>query len=180
MTWSQEPIAPTPGPPGPANFTEEDEGNNIAVWDVKTGHLLRTFPALPDLDNEGLPKKMSWPILKWSPDDKFVARVTPGQQISVYELPGMALLDKKSIKIDAVVEFDWCPSGDVDEERGKDGKTKKTRENFLAYWQPEIGDQPAKVTLLAIPSRTTLRTKNLFNVADVSVQHIVFARRSNP
>ncbi|KAG9006810.1 Translation initiation factor 3 subunit b [Tulasnella sp. JGI-2019a] len=166
VTWSQEPISPTAGPPGPASFTEEDEGNNIAVWDVKTGHLLRTFQAIPELDSEGQAKKMSWPLLKWSPDDKYVARIQPGVQISVYELPGMGLLDKKSIKIDGVVEFDWCPSGDVDsDEKGK-ASTKKARENFFAYWQPEIGDQPAKVTLLAIPSRTSLRTKNLFNVAD--------------
>ncbi|KAG8862723.1 Translation initiation factor 3 subunit b [Tulasnella sp. 330] len=167
VTWSQESISPTPGPPGPASFTEEDEGNNVAVWDVKTGHLLRTFHALPDLDAEGHAKKMSWPLLKWSPDDKYVARIQPGQQISVYELPGMGLLEKKSIKVDGVVDFDWCPSGDVDEEGKGKGSTKKARENFLAYWQPEIGDQPAKVTLLAIPSRTSLRTKNLFNVSDV-------------
>ncbi|KAI9611025.1 hypothetical protein H4Q26_008872 [Puccinia striiformis f. sp. tritici PST-130] len=48
-------------------------------------------------------------MFKWSGDDHYLARVTPGQAISVYETPGMGLLDKKSIKIEGVVDFEWCP-----------------------------------------------------------------------
>ncbi|KAH9042966.1 eukaryotic translation initiation factor eIF2A-domain-containing protein [Lactarius deliciosus] len=63
-----------------------------------TGHLLRTFPSiLPE--GEGAKKQMAWPALKWSPDDKYTARLTPGQQISVYELPSMGLQGKMSLKI---------------------------------------------------------------------------------
>lgn len=82
--------------------------------------------------------------------------------ISVYELPGMGLLEKKSIKIDGVLDFEWCP----DKELASLGK-----ENMFAYWTPasEDGNQPARVTLMAIPSRNVLRSKNLFNVIDVSV-----------
>jgi translation initiation factor 3 subunit B len=28
---------------GPQYFSPDDEGNNIAVWDIKSGDLLRTF-----------------------------------------------------------------------------------------------------------------------------------------
>jgi len=115
-----------------------------------------------------------WPAFKWSGDDKYVARVTPGQQISIYELPDMGLLDKKSVKIEGVVDFEWCPLGDKDIEAeavksgvgaGKAPK-KPPRENMLVYWTPELQNQPARVTLMAIPSRAILRQKNLFNVND--------------
>jgi translation initiation factor 3 subunit B len=180
VTWSPDPIVvPEGAPVGATYFSEEDEGNQIAVWEIRTGHLLRTFPAIhqaPSVDAEGNPQKkqMIWPALKWSADDKYVARVTPGQQISIYELPSMSLLGKKSVKIEGVVDFEWCPLGDRDRDEEAESKKdpkktpKKERENMLAYWTPEISNQPARVTLMSFPSRTVLRSKNLFNVSDVS------------
>lgn len=174
VTWSNEPIViPEGAPQGPQYLSPEDEGNSIAVWDIKTGNLLRTFPNQASAPSEdgGARKQISWPALKWSADDRYIARVTPGQQISVYELPGMGLLDKKSIKIDGVTNFEWCPLGDRDREEDKTSvgaaKGKKARENMLAYWTPEVGNQPARVSLMSIPSRAVLRSKNLFNVTDV-------------
>jgi translation initiation factor 3 subunit B len=152
-------------PQGPRFFSTEDEGNNIAVWDIKTGHLLRTFPSiLPE--GEGAKKQMAWPALKWSADDKYTARLTPGQQISVYELPGMGLQGKKSLKIEGVVDFEWCPHGEKEREDVAKA-SKKPTENMLAYWTPEVANQPARVTLLDFPGRTVLRQKNLFNVSEV-------------
>ncbi|KAF8337904.1 translation initiation factor eIF-3b [Cantharellus anzutake] len=184
VTWSPEPI--TVGSVTGAGdkrqatqFTEDDEGNQIAVWDIKTGQLLRTFlptsPRLAEEDpaaNAGAEKRRQilWPALKWSGDDKYVARVTPGSQISVYELPGMGLVDKKSLKIEGVIDFEWAPIGEKDREVGEkqSSKTasKKPRENILAYWTPEMESQPARVSLMAFPSRTVLRVKNLINVFD--------------
>ena len=160
-------------PQGPEYFSPEDEGNNIAVWDVKSGRLLRTFPtALSESEDPSVKKQMQWPALKWSADDKYVARVTPGQQISVYELPSMGLHDKKSLKIEGVVDFEWCPHGDKDRDDNEkaaraDKPPKKVRENMLAYWTPEVANQPTRVTLLEFPSRRILRQKNLFNVTEV-------------
>jgi translation initiation factor 3 subunit B len=149
-------------PQGPRFFSPDDEGNNIAVWDIKTGHLLRTFPSiLPE--GEGTKKQMAWPALKWSPDDKYTARLTLGQQISVYELPSMGLEGKKSIKIEGVVDFEWCPHDREDAAK----TSKKSAENMLAYWTPEVANQPARVTLLSFPARAALRQKNLFNVSEV-------------
>ncbi|KAI9064897.1 translation initiation factor eIF-3b [Trametes sanguinea] len=176
VTWSYDPIVVREGAEqGPQYFSPEDEGNNIAVWDIKTGHLLRTFPSVYPEGDEAK-KQMQWPALKWSPDDKFVARVTPGQQISVYELPGMHLQGKKSIKIEGVVDFEWRPIGDKDREEmekenkpaanGAPAKQKKVRENMLAYWTPEVQNQPARVTLMNFPGREILRQKNLFNVTE--------------
>ncbi|KAJ7597144.1 eukaryotic translation initiation factor eIF2A-domain-containing protein [Mycena floridula] len=174
VTWSNEPMSiPEGAPQGPQYLSPDDEGNSIAVWNIKTGHLLRTFSTSNDTDGLASKKPMQWPALKWSPDDKFVARVTPGQMISVYDLPSMFLQGKKSLKIEGVVDFDWCPLGDKDRE--EDAATasssgakggKKIRENMLAYWTPEVANQPARVTLMSFPSRTILRQKNLFNVTE--------------
>ncbi|KAA1468146.1 translation initiation factor eIF-3b [Dentipellis sp. KUC8613] len=171
VTWSQDPIVlAEKAPQGPQFFSPEDEGNNLAVWDIKTGNLLRTFQSVGP-EGEGGRKQMAWPALKWSPDDKFVARVTPGQQISVYELPSMGLQGKKSLKIEGVVDFEWAPHGEKDREdaeraNGAGKAPRKVRENMLAYWTPEVVNQPARVTLLNFPSRTILRQKNLFNVTE--------------
>ncbi|KAF7347746.1 Eukaryotic translation initiation factor 3 subunit B [Mycena venus] len=178
VTWSNEPIVvPEGAPQGPQYLSPDDEGNNIAVWDIKSGDLLRTFSTVTENDSPSAKKQMQWPALKWSPDDKYVARVTPGQMISVHELPSMYLHGKKSLKIEGVVDFEWCPQGDRDREdaekdslaasNGAAAKTaKKARENMLVYWTPEVANQPARVTLLGFPSRAILRQKNLFNVTE--------------
>jgi translation initiation factor 3 subunit B len=162
---------PENAPQGPQYLGKENEGDYVAVWDVKTGHLKRTFPRSFAIgEDEATSKNPMWPPLKWSFDGKYVARLTPGQHISVYSLPDFGLVDKKSIKIEGVVDFEWCPLGDKDyEEDAKDkGKSpKKERESMLAYWTPEIGNQPARASLMQFPSRVQLRSKNLFNVSDV-------------
>ena len=83
----------------------------------------------------------------------------------------MGLQAKKSLRIEGVVDFEWCPHGDKDkdeaEKAAKSGKPGKVRENMLAYWTPEVSNQPARVTVLSFPSRTVLRQKNLFHVSDV-------------
>ena len=170
ITWSHDPIVVPEGmPQGPQFFSPEDEGNNIAVWDIKTGNLLRTFPSALPVGEDGVKQQMQWPALKWSTDDQFVARVTPGQQISVYELPSMRLQDKKSIKIDGVVDFEWCPLSDKDKEDIEKATAagKKAKENMLAYWTPEVANQPARVSVISFPARSIMRQKNLFNVSDV-------------
>ncbi|PWN87706.1 translation initiation factor eIF-3b [Acaromyces ingoldii] len=173
VTWSPEPIVvPDNAPLGPHFFSPDDEGNRVAVWEVRTGHLLRTFPVVQD--EAGAVKGFSWPMLKWSGDDQYVARVQVGQQISVYELPSMGLLDKKSIKIEGVADFEWCPLGDKDRdaiEAWGDGSNppkgaKKPRDNLLCFWVPEVINQPARASVMSIPSRDIVRSKNLFNVSD--------------
>jgi len=175
VTWSNEPIVvPDNATQGPQYFSPDDEGNNVAIWDIKSGHLLRTFSTTNEGDTLGQKKQMQWPILKWSPDDKFIARTTHGQKISVNELPAMGLHGKLSLEIEGVVDFEWCPLGERDKEvterdaKGGIKTTKKARENMLVYWTPEVANQPARVTLLSFPSRTILRQKNLFNVTEAS------------
>ena len=165
-TWSNRPISiPEEGHP---MLSVDDDGKNYVIWDIETGKALRSFANidLPSNSNDeaGQPikRKVVWPAFKWSSDDKYVARLTQGASISVYELPRMGLLDKTSIKIEGVMDFDWAPATPH-----RDGI--KTYEQLFCYWTPEIGSNPAKVGLMSIPSKEVVRTLNLFSVTDAKL-----------
>ncbi len=152
VTISHEPIVSSPG----SLFGPESEGHKIVVWNIKTSLPIRTFPA--PSDNQ---EKKVWPILKWSFDDKYFARQTPGQ-ISIYEAlsDSANLLDKKSLKIEDVMDFEWSPAA----VHLADSKNKV--DHILCYWTPENVNQTARVSLLEVPSKRIIRTRNLFNVSD--------------
>lgn len=162
VTWSNRPISiPDTGHP---SLSIDDDGKNYVIWDIATGTPLRSFANL-DLPKaeEGKPQpKLQWPAFKWSSDDKYVARLTQGASISVYELPRMNLLDRTSIKIDGVMDFDWAPATPQ-----RDGV--KTYEQLICFWTPELGSNPAKVGLMSIPSKQIVRSLNLFSVSDVKL-----------
>ncbi|KAK4936256.1 Translation initiation factor 3 subunit b [Elasticomyces elasticus] len=165
-TWSHQPIVVEEGK-GP--LTLDEEGKHIIIWDITTGKPLRSFvaydlPAPPNADPGAIPPKakVQWPAFKWSADEKFVARMKPNESISVYELPRMNLLDKTSIKVEGIVEFEFAPA--ITQREGV-----KTYESLVCFWTPEMGSNPAKVTLMSLPSKEVVRTRNLFNVTDAKL-----------
>lgn len=160
-TWSHRPVQVEEGNPF---LTADEEGKNYIIWDIATGKPLRSFTNIEEptkMDEAGNPikKKLQWPAFKWSADDRYVARLNPGQGVSVYELPRMNLLDKVSVKIEGIVDFEWSPSTPSRD-------SVKTYEQLLCFWTPEAGSNPAKVGLMSIPSKEIVRTRNLFNVSD--------------
>jgi len=164
-TWSHRPLQIDENHPV---LSLEEDGKNYIIWDVETGKPLRSFATIelpgPSHDEAGNPvkKKLQWPAFKWSSDANYVARMTPGQSISIYELPRMNLLDKTSIKIEGVMDFEWSPSSPQ-----RDGI--RTYEQLLCYWTPELGSNPAKVALMNVPNKEVVRTRNLFNVTDAKL-----------
>lgn len=164
-TWSFKPIEVWEGA---APLTIEEDGKNYIIWDVATGKPLRSFQTHeipgPSVDENEQPvkKKIPWPAFKWSADDKYVARMLEGQSISIYDLPKMTLLDKTTVKIEGVKDFEWAPASPHRE-------GIKTYEQLLCYWTPEIGSNPAKVALMSVPSKEIVRTRNLFNVTDAKL-----------
>ncbi|KAI8384078.1 eukaryotic translation initiation factor eIF2A-domain-containing protein [Blakeslea trispora] len=159
VTWSNEPISLARLPESGHPFTEYDEGNQVVVWDIKTGSLLRSFPLAQTSEEQ---KTVRWPMFKWSASEKYFARVIPGQQLSIYEAPSMGLVGKKSVKIEGIVDFEWSPA-----KSGENADIKVyQKEEVLAYWTPEIGNQPARVCMMSIPSKEVIATKNLFNVSE--------------
>ncbi|KAK0625490.1 eukaryotic translation initiation factor 3 [Bombardia bombarda] len=167
VTWSNRPISiPDEGHP---SLSIEDDGKNYIIWDIETSKPIRSFaqldtPGGAGVDENGVAKKQKfpWPAFKWSADDKYVARLNQGNSISIYELPRMNLLDKTAIKIEGVVDFDWAPATP-----SRDGI--KAYEQLLCFWTPEIGSNPAKVSLMSIPSKEIVRTLNLFSVSDAKL-----------
>jgi translation initiation factor 3 subunit B len=165
-TWSHRPLQVDENHPVPLLSLEED-GKNFIVWDIATGKPLRSFatidvPSTTDADGNPVKKKMQWPSFKWSADDKYTARMTQGQSVSIYELPRMNLLDKQSVKIEGIVDFEWAPATPKRE-------GIKTYEQLFCYWTPELGSNPAKVGLMSVPSKEIVRTRNLFNVSDAKL-----------
>ncbi|KAK3691692.1 Translation initiation factor 3 subunit b [Vermiconidia calcicola] len=164
-TWSHRAMEIQEGNPV---LSVEEDGKNYIIWDVATGKPLRSFVTLdlpgPSVDPEGNPikKKIQWPAFKWSADAKYVARMTQGQHISVYELPRMNLMDKVSVKIEGVMDFEWCPANPQRD-------NVRDYEQLFCYWTPEMGSNPAKVGLMSIPSKEIVRTRNLFNVSDAKL-----------
>lgn len=164
VTWSNRPIQiPDSGHPV---LTLDDDGKNYIIWDIETARPLRSFAQQDIHPEEHGPKKgppkFPWPVFKWSADDKYVARLNQGTSISIYELPKMNLLDKQAVKIEGVMDFEWAPA--TVQREGV-----KTYEQLFCFWTPEIGNNPARVGLMSIPSKQIVRTLNLFSVSDVKM-----------
>lgn len=160
-------LAPTPieRPTNPDELKEfpfgpESEGHKLVIWDLASGEPVRTF-ALPS-HLERL-KDMPWPLVKWSFDDKYCCRQGP-DALAIYETPTFQLLDKKLVKIDGIVDFEWAPAGVK-----LAGSRVPGGEHVLSYWTPETPNQTARVALMQIPSRRVIRTINVFQVSDIKM-----------
>ena len=88
---------------------------------------------------------------RWSHDDAFFA-ILAEDRIDVYDAATMQLLEDKPIKAPGVRDVQWSPAA-----------------NVLSFWQPDMGNAPARVSLLEIPSRAPVREKGLVYVADVKM-----------
>ncbi|KAF8067212.1 R1 [Scenedesmus sp. PABB004] len=129
----------------------------LNVFDSRSGKKLRVFSGNMDDyavgSSAGPGGALRWPLFKWAGGDadKYFARLTKGA-IKIYETPDMGLLDKKDLKLEGVQDFEWSPS-----------------EPLLAAYTAEVGDRPANITVIRIPERTPVRSKQLFNVSDVKI-----------
>ncbi|MQM15581.1 hypothetical protein Taro_048527 [Colocasia esculenta] len=127
----------------------------LNIFDVRTGKVMRDFKGNADeftTGGSGGVSGVSWPVFRWGGgrDDKYFARIGKNV-ISVYETETFSLVDKKSMKVENVVDFNWSPADPI-----------------LALFVPELGggNQPARVSLVQIPGKEELRQKNLFSVSD--------------
>jgi len=164
-TWSARPLTVEEGHPV---LSPDEDGKNYIIWDIATGKPIRSFVTLDipstqtDADGQPIRRKPKWPAFQWSADDHFVARMMPGESVSVYELPSMKLLGKQSIQIPGIQDFEWSPATPHRE-------GVKTYEQLLCYWTPEMGSKPAEAGLMSIPSKEVVRRQKLFNVSDAKL-----------
>ncbi|PVU96646.1 hypothetical protein BB561_001043 [Smittium simulii] len=141
-------------------FTDSDVGNNFCIWEIKTGRLLKTFPYTMKSDDTPV-TKFSWPCFKWAPSENYIARMTPGSKISIYQVSDMSLLGKKSLQVPDIASFDWQPEDA--------SKPKSKKQDILAYWIPEIDLQPGRIVIISVPDYNILRTKNVVGLKDITL-----------
>ena len=144
------------------NFCFPNDGaSTVQFWDVASQRVLRSFPLTfsqqGEAGPEGQPPRLVPNVFKWSADGTMVAHMASANAgdnfganglIKVYSLPSMQLLDSKSVRAANVMDFAWSPT-----------------DNTLAYWAAEEGQSPARVVIMALPSRKELRQTNLFSVS---------------
>jgi len=116
---------------------------NLIVWDCKLGVKIRAF--------EVLTESVTWPMLKWSSDDKYCCRELEDGSVSSFELPSMQPACKR-IKAGAEAQ----------------GLSFSPKQPWISYWVPEHENNPAKLMLQEIPSKLEIKTKALFNVSKCS------------
>uniref|UniRef100_A0A7R9YYS4 Eukaryotic translation initiation factor 3 subunit B n=1 Tax=Chlamydomonas euryale TaxID=1486919 RepID=A0A7R9YYS4_9CHLO len=126
------------------------------VFDTRTARKLRAFEGPAEEYTVGASSSggaLQWPIFKWAggKDDAYFAKLSKNA-ISVYQAPDMGLLDKRSLKMEAVQDFVWSPSDPI-----------------LSAYTAEQGNLPARIVLVKIPERVEVRQKNLFSVSDVKM-----------
>ncbi|VVT50157.1 uncharacterized protein SAPINGB_P002629 [Magnusiomyces paraingens] len=166
VTFSKVPIGDSRenDPENPKTpFGEKDRGNQIVIWDILTQLPLRSFR------HHASENTAIWPIFKWSSDSKYFARII-SDQLAIYETPSMSLLDKKSVSIPGIVDFSFAPTSVTLKGRnlipGAPIDPNKKGDQVLCYWTPEINNQAARVSIMTVPSKEVIRTRNLFSVAD--------------
>jgi translation initiation factor 3 subunit B len=119
------------------------EDINGGVFTIEEGNVI----------HEDIPFDKVTPIqepnrLKWSPDGKYLARLG-NDMITVRQLPSMAILGKKSIAANEVLDFVWSP-----------------RSNLISYWSPAVGNYPAMINIIKVPEREDICSRKLFDVTD--------------
>ncbi len=138
---------------GSTHEDQRDAAVLVNFFDVRSGAKLRSFQG-PISEFAVGAGGLTWPVFKWagaSEAGAFFAKLGKNQ-VSVYEAPEMTLVDKKSVKLEGVLDFCWSPADPI-----------------LSVYQPEQGggNQPARVALIELPSKREIRSKNLFSVSDV-------------
>ncbi|CAN3362086.1 eukaryotic translation initiation factor 3 subunit B [Diutina catenulata] len=141
-------------------FGKESIDHKLVIWDLASGEPVRTFALPPHLEGQ---KEMPWPLVKWSYDDKYCARMGP-DALAVYDTENFQLLDKRLVKINNLVDFEFAPAG-VQLANKKQGELS----HLLSYWTPELPNQTARVAVMELPSRDVLRTVNLHQVSDAKM-----------
>ncbi|SCU78932.1 LADA_0A08636g1_1 [Lachancea dasiensis] len=157
VTLSPDPISVPEDAPADFPFGPESNGHQLCVWDIATGVSVKTFALPPN-------QSLHWPMIKWSFDDRYCARLGPNA-LAVYDAENnFELLGGKILKIENIMDFSFAPAG---------VKLAVNRNNdlssVLAYWTPESNNQSCKATIMEIPTRRVLRTVNLVQVSDVTL-----------
>lgn len=139
-------------------FTKRNEGHQLCIWEIASGLLMTTFPVIKS-------PFLHWPLIRWSFNDKYCARMV-GDTLVVHDSDnGFAPMENKALKVPGIRDFSFAPSG---------VKLHPFRQNdepsvLLAYWTPETNNMSCKGTIVEVPRGRVLKTVNLVQVSNVSL-----------
>ncbi|GAV52754.1 hypothetical protein ZYGR_0AI00360 [Zygosaccharomyces rouxii] len=139
-------------------FTKKSDGHQIAIWEISSGLLMTTFPVVKS-------PFLHWPLIKWSYDDKYCARMV-GDTLVVHDCDnGFAPMENKALKVPGIRDFSFAPTGvEVQPFRANDKPSV-----LLAYWTPETNNMSCKGTVVEVPRGRVLKTVNLVQVSNVTI-----------
>jgi len=147
------------GPP------DDGESNaKVKIWDVLTGHLLRTVSAATVGPAMKLKLPGWWPVFRWSHDERYLAKLNSSKKMGA-----------KPKDFDKINLFEMeCVAPDADDRwqikklKGPSLTAKNLfsiefspADNILAYTTFATLDDQSMVTLLQIPSRASLKVQIL-------------------
>lgn len=140
---------------GKSKFTGEDKGSK-KVDRVMRGRVvnfhancftIREDTGAEHVIGQDLVRPLQDPNhMKWSPDGKYLAKIGV-DVITVYQLPEMTILDRKSIAAPNVLDFQWSPNS-----------------NYISYYVPASGPRPALINIIEIPTRKDVCSRKAFDV----------------
>jgi translation initiation factor 3 subunit B len=113
----------------------------IIIWCTQSGQKRRSFSYERSVS-------IAWPYFRWNSEDKYFARLGT-DSLLIYDTDSFTLLDKKSIKIPHISDFEWSPAN-----------------NIISYSIAEDKNELARICLLEIPTKTEIRSKNSQNVVE--------------
>ncbi|CAR26765.1 hypothetical protein ZYGR_0I00360 [Zygosaccharomyces rouxii] len=139
-------------------FTKKSDGHQIAIWEISSGLLMTTFPVVKS-------PFLHWPLVKWSFNDKYCARMV-GDTLVVHDCDnGFAPMENKSLKVPGIRDFQFAPTGvELQPFRANDEPSV-----LLAYWTPETNNMSCKGTVVEVPRGRVLKTVNLVQVSNVTI-----------
>jgi len=143
------------------NVIQEAE---VKIWDVLTGHCLRTVGAQTIGPAMKLKLPGWWPVFRWSPDEKYLAKLNSSRKMSakpkdldkinLFEITledersddryGIKKLKGPSLTVKNLFTIEFSPT-----------------DNILAYTTFANNDDQSMVTLLQIPTRNSLKVQIL-------------------
>ena len=157
VTYSADPIVVDEEDPD-SPFSIKNEGHQLCIWDVTSGLLKTTFPVVKS-------QFLQWPLVRWSFNDQYCARMV-GDTLIVHDVSkGFAPIENKSLKVPGIRDFSFAPAGvNVAPFRANDEPSV-----LLAYWTPETNNMSCKATVVEVPRGRVLKTVNLVQVSNVTL-----------
>lgn len=137
----------------------EGEKHNFIVWDIATGHQLRSFKLYGNFELNNIDEAYGVvKTFKFSNDDKYVVRMVGERKsngktlpagLQIYETPSMNLVNKKTLRVDNIGGFEWSPS-----------------KNIISYWTPQSENIPGRISIVDPVTQNIIRTQNMLQMVN--------------